>query len=366
MILETTMQFSRARPRSRKNAPARTALQALSIVWIKAFLWLSLSAGEAGALDLEAQRTLVNKGVIGVLGDGARGTDFALIADLATLLDDGYDRRILPMAGTGSVRAIEDLLLLRGVDVAFVQADVLDFYKKADLFPEIDRKLAYLARLYGKEFHLLASKDIGSIQDLKGRKVNFGPPSSGSYLTASLVFDALGIEVEIRDDDYQTALDQLRQGEIDAWVRVDAKPSLQMTDLPSWEELHLLPLPPSAIEEPYVAAELTAEDYPGLIEAEDAGRNPGRAGHHGRLCLARAPSKTRPARKLPGRPHRPAGPAPRRTLPRQMAGGRSRGRDRRLAAFLTFLARTPAFPAPLPLLSSPDTSRWAGTDLELG
>ena len=96
--------------------------------------WSAPPGGDGLALDLEAQRKLVNKGVIGMLGDGARGTDFAMIADLATILDEGYDRRILPMAGTGSVRAIEDLLLLRGVDVVIVQADVLDFYKKAELF----------------------------------------------------------------------------------------------------------------------------------------------------------------------------------------------------------------------------------------
>lgn len=233
-----------------------------------ALAWLGLLAGDAQALDVKAQRTLVNKGVIGVLGDGARGTDFAMIADLAAILDQGYDRRILPMAGTGSVRAIEDLLLLRGVDLAFVQADVLEFYKKADLFPDIGEKVRYLAKMYNKEFHLLASKDIASIEDLEGRKVNFGPPSSGSYLTAKLVFDALGIEVEISDDDYQIALDKLRQGEIDAWVRVDAKPSLQLGNLPAGEEVHFLPLPNWAIEEPYIAAALTSDDYPGLIEDE--------------------------------------------------------------------------------------------------
>ena len=192
-----------------------------------------------------------------------------MIADLATVLNQGYDRRILPMAGTGSVRAIEDLLLPRGVDVALVQADVLDFYKQADLFPDIETRVRYLAKLYSKEFHLLASKDIKSIEDLEGKKVNFGPPSSGSFLTASLVFDTLDIAVEAGDDDYQIALDKLRQGEIAAWVRVDAKPTLQMESLPSWEAVHLLPLPSAAIDDPYVAAELTPDDYPELIEGEE-------------------------------------------------------------------------------------------------
>lgn len=233
---------------------------------LMAFVWLGSQAEEARALDLDAQRDLVNQGVIGVLGDGARGTDFEMIADLAAILDQGYDRRVLPMAGAGSVRAIEDLLLLRGVDVAFVQADVLNFYKRAELFPEIDEKVRYLSRLYDKEFHLLASEEISSIQDLEGRKVNFGPPPSGSFLTASLVFEALGIEVEASADDYQIALDKLLRGEIDAWVRVDAKPNLQLDDVALSAGVHLLSLPRSAIDATYMPATLTPSDYPKLID----------------------------------------------------------------------------------------------------
>ncbi len=246
----------------------RQVQSSLLLLCLALLAWLGSPAREGQAVDLKAQRTLVNEGVIGVLGDGARGTDFAMIADLAAILDQGYDRRILPMAGAGSVRAIEDLLLLRGVDIVFVQADVLDFYKKANLFPDIGEKVRYLARMYKKEFHLLASKDIKSVRDLEGKKVNFGPPSSGSFLTASLTFDALDITVEAADDDYQVALDKLRQGEIDAWIRVDAKPSLQLEDLSTGEGIHILPMPIGDIDEHYIAAELTSDDYPGLIADE--------------------------------------------------------------------------------------------------
>ncbi len=227
--------------------------------------WLVAIQHQANALDIKQQRDLVNQGVLGVLGDGARGTDFAMIADLATVLDRGYDQRILPMAGFGSVRAIEDLLLLRGVDIALVQTDVLDFYKRAELFPDIGDKIRYLAKLYSKEFHLLASKDITSIGNLEGRRVNFGPPSSGSFLTASLVFEALGLSVIVGDDDYHVALDKLRQGEIDAWVRVDAKPALQLEEEAGLDGLHLLPIPSTAISGDYLSAQLSSNDYPTLI-----------------------------------------------------------------------------------------------------
>ena len=226
---------------------------------------LLIIKGPAWALDIDAQRNLVNQGVIGILTDGVRGSQIELMADLATVLDDGYRMRIIPMAGKGSVRAVEDLLLMRGVDVALVQADVLEFYREADLFPDIDKRLRYLARLHNEEVHILASKDIPSIRNLLGRKVNFGPPSSGSYVTASLLFQRLGIKVTPLEEDYQIALDMLRQGEIDAWVRVGAKPLLQIENIPDWEALHFLSIPSSSKSDVHVAGKLTSEDYPNLI-----------------------------------------------------------------------------------------------------
>jgi TRAP-type uncharacterized transport system substrate-binding protein len=257
MVLRTTMRSA-----NRSNFGCRS----LALV-----LFLTLAAclsglqNKARALDIGQQRALVNQGVLGVLGDGARGTDFAMIADLANVLDRGYDQRILPMAGFGSVRAIEDLLLLRGVDIALVQTDVLDFYKRAELFPDIGGKIRYLAKLYSKEFHLLASKDIPSVSALEGRRVNFGPPSSGSFLTASLLFEALGLSVVVNDDDYHVALDKLRQGEIDAWVRVDAKPALQLEEAEGLDGLHLLSVPIAAIGGDYLPAEFSTNDYPSLV-----------------------------------------------------------------------------------------------------
>ena len=80
MVLRTTMRISKARPYSR---PVRHILLTLCLI---ALAWLGPLARDVLALDLKAQKTLVNKGVIGVLGDGARGNDFAMIADLAALL----------------------------------------------------------------------------------------------------------------------------------------------------------------------------------------------------------------------------------------------------------------------------------------
>jgi hypothetical protein len=154
-------------------------------------------AGNQHAADVATQRELVNEGTVGVISGGVTGTYIRIAADLADALDDGYQLRILPIIGKGSVRNIEDLLLLRGIDVAIVQSDVLDFYKRAELVPNIENKIHYISRLYGEEVYVLAKSEHRTIDDLAGKRVNFGTEGSGTFMTAGIVFEDLGLDVEI-------------------------------------------------------------------------------------------------------------------------------------------------------------------------
>ena len=71
--------------------------------------WMCGSGGPpAHAADIDAQRDLVNGGVVGLVSGGVTGTYVRIAADLADALDDGYQMRVLPIIGKGSVRNIED------------------------------------------------------------------------------------------------------------------------------------------------------------------------------------------------------------------------------------------------------------------
>ena len=72
--------------------------------------------------------------------------------------------------------------------------------------------------------HLLARSDIADIHALAGRKVNFGTEGSGTFMTSSVIFEALGIDVEATTFPEPIALEKLRSGEIDALVFVGGKP----------------------------------------------------------------------------------------------------------------------------------------------
>jgi TRAP transporter TAXI family solute receptor len=226
------------------------------------------AAHHARAADVATQRDLVNGGVVGLISGGVTGTYVRIAADLANALDDGYELRVLPIIGKGSVRNIEDLLLLRGIDVAIVQSDVLDFYKRAELVPNIEGKLRYIAKLYNEEVHVLARSEYGTIDDLAGKRVNFGTEGSGTFMTASIVFDDLGIDVDVRSDPEPIALEALRTGDLDALVFVGGKPVELIRAIGQDEPLRLLAIPPERIKAAYVPSQLTAEAYPNLVEGD--------------------------------------------------------------------------------------------------
>ncbi len=114
--------------------------------------------------------------------------------------------------------------------------------------------------------HLLAKTDIKSIEDLRGKKVSFGPPGSGSSLTGAIVFQRLGIQVEQVSMDNPTAMQKLKSGEIAALIRQIGKPIDFFAKIPASDGLHLVPVPfTKQFADYYMLGEFTSQDYPGLV-----------------------------------------------------------------------------------------------------
>ena len=51
--------------------------------------------------------------------------------------------------------------------------------------PNLDRRVQYIIRLPISELHILARDDVQSLEDLRGKKVNFGPAGTGASLTGT-------------------------------------------------------------------------------------------------------------------------------------------------------------------------------------
>lgn len=214
--------------------------------------------------------------VVGVVSGNVDGTYARIAADLAAVLDSGR-LRVLPILGKGSVQNIDDILHTRGVDIGIVQSDVLAFLrqqKPAGPGPNPGsnpgsnpaQSICYIAKLYNEEVHVLAVAGIASLEDLAGRKVNVDVGGSGTALTATTLFNSLGVAATFLHDDQAAALEKLRRGEIDALVYVAGKPTRLFTEVPPGTGLHLLPIRlTEALANSYIPSEFTSQDYPALV-----------------------------------------------------------------------------------------------------
>ncbi len=211
-----------------------------------------------------------NNSTVGVAGGLLSGTYMTFADELAQVLDDGDNLRVLPIVTYGAASNLDDLLYLRGVDVAITQSDVFEYFRTQRKTPNLEYRVNYIIRLPVSEMHVLAGNDINSIEDLRGKKVNFGPAGSASSLTGSIVFQRLGVQVEQVLYDNPTALQKLKSGELAALVRVIGKPIDFFNKIPPNSGLHFVTIPFSkTFADYYTIGELTHKEYPNLVAEGD-------------------------------------------------------------------------------------------------
>ena len=247
---------------------AGTAFPHLSIVSVARAQAIPKSLEPSG--NEYSVRERKNNAVVGVAGGLLSGTYMKFADELAQVLDDGDNLRVLPIVTYGAASNLEDLLYLRGVDVAITQSDVFEFFRTQRKIPNLDKRVNYIIRLPVSEMHVLARNDIKSIEDLRGKKVSFGPAGSASSLTGTIVFQRLGVKVDQVLIDNPTAIQKLQSGEIAALVRVIGAPIDFFAKIPPNSGLHFVPIPFSKIfADYYTVGELSKKDYPTLVSEGD-------------------------------------------------------------------------------------------------
>lgn len=209
-----------------------------------------------------------NAGTVGLASGRLGGAYPTLAEEIARVLEDGDNLRVIPMLTQGSAGNVEDLLYLRNVDVALTKSESLDALN-ASLEINLKDRIHYITRLYDSELHILARPEIQSIEDLKGKKINLGPAGNASHTTGPIVMKALGIDVEMIKVDFAIGMEMMKKGEIAATMRVVGKPGDTFTKAPGDAGFHFLSISRSQyaehFAEKYVIGKLTNKDYPKLI-----------------------------------------------------------------------------------------------------
>jgi branched-chain amino acid transport system substrate-binding protein len=172
---------------------------------------------------------------------------------------------VLPVLGRGSVQAVADILLLKGVDAGIVRKDALAYLERKDLANNIRSQFVYVTKMFNEEMHVLAPRTIRNLKDLDGKTVVVDLPDASTFVTSINVFERLGIKPHLLYIEPRLALEMLSKGEIDAIVAVEGKP-LQWLSQVRDPNLHLVPVGyEKPLQEEYLPSTLTSADYPNLI-----------------------------------------------------------------------------------------------------
>jgi TRAP transporter TAXI family solute receptor len=215
--------------------------------------------------SVETKKAL-NANTVTLISGTIGGTYVQFGADLASVLDDGNKLRVLPIVGRGSVQSIADVLFLQGVDLGIVRADTLDYLEKKGFAKDIKKQFTYVTKLYNEEVHVIASKSIRNLKDLEGKTVSVDLPNGGTFVTATIMFERLGIRSNFVYIEQRIAMEKLRNGQIDAVIVAGGKPYKSVSTFPKDDRFHLVTVDyDRPLQRDYLPATLTAKDYPNLI-----------------------------------------------------------------------------------------------------
>jgi hypothetical protein len=210
----------------------------------------------------------VNNWTIGIAGGFFEGTFIRFAVELAKGLDDGDNLRILPIVSYGGNENINDLLYLKGVDVAITYTDTFELYKKSGRVRDIEQRINYISQLLLGELYVFGRPEITTLKDLDGKKVSLGTKGGSATTTGPIVFERLGIHPELVYVNNTIALEKMKSGEIAAIVSTGGKPNDLFVKLKPEPGFHFVPVQfGPQFADFYLPCPLSHDDYPQLIPA---------------------------------------------------------------------------------------------------
>jgi len=201
-----------------------------------------------------------------------------LVHNMESELEHDTDLRIVPIMGKNHVQSVYDLLYLKGVDLALVRADAIEYVSRKGDYPIIKSLVHSVAKVSEEKIVIIAHNDYNTMQDLEGQVVGFGLPGSGEYVTSTIAFDSLGVLPDYIEVDNTTAIEKLKSGELAAMVYLLRAPDAIQTGndleaanaiktLELGDDLHIMEIPESdELSAIYTPTTLTSADLSGVIE----------------------------------------------------------------------------------------------------
>jgi len=214
----------------------------------------------------QAHKDRINAWTVGLAAGRLEGAPLQFASELARVLDDGDNMRVLPIVTRGPFDNVFDLLYLRGVDAAIVYGDVLDHFKSKPEFAGAWRRINYLLSLFPSEAHMFVRPEINSMQDLAGKTVNFNTHGTAAAYSGPIIFKQLGIEVKATFVPHGVAMEKMKAGdEVAGTFWISSKPLAPFLKGKFPPGFKFVPIEYNEKLEYYAPAYLENADYPALI-----------------------------------------------------------------------------------------------------
>jgi TRAP-type uncharacterized transport system substrate-binding protein len=139
-------------------------------------------------------RDRLNAWTVGLAAGLLEGAPIHFATEIGRVVNDGGVMHVLPIVTRGPTENVNDLLYVRGIDMAIINSDSLEEYKSQ--VPQIQQRINYVLSLFPSELHIFVRPEIRSLEDLAGKKVNFNTQGTAAAYSGPLIFSRLGLEVE--------------------------------------------------------------------------------------------------------------------------------------------------------------------------
>jgi len=153
------------------------------------------------------------------------------------------------LASSGSVGNI-NAIAGGQIEAGFTQSDVAYWAQTSTGLwegqPAVE-KLRLIANLYPESIHLVARADagIGTVADLRGKRVSLDEPGSGTLVDARIILEGYGLtESDVTAEFLKPdqAADRMRDGQMDAFFFVGGFPAGAIAELASQHDIKLIPI----------------------------------------------------------------------------------------------------------------------------
>lgn len=210
---------------------------------------------------------------------GTTGTYYTVGGTMGTVLNDILVNSKLTVVSSGASKSnildIEDGIF----ELAIVQNDIMDYaYNGTDLFEEDGAFTSFsaVAGVYDETCQIVTSKNITSIEDLKGKVVNVGDAGSGTEFNATQILASYGIDINSDitkvNGSFSDAASSLKDGRIDAAFVTAGSPTTAIVDLTLGTTVNILSIDSSSADDLmsaypfYTKTTIPAGTYSGIDE----------------------------------------------------------------------------------------------------